>query len=82
MKSDPLFRIQMNPIEHFHDEPDFDLQAGLLKHLAGNSRFERLAELEPPSGESPTTGERLESALDEHNLAVLDDDAANADDGL
>lgn len=82
VKADPAIRCHAQPIEHFDDGADLDVEASLLAHLADDGRIERFAELDGPAGQTPFPFERLLSAPNEQYGFAVHDDSADADDGV
>ena len=63
------------------DRSDLHFEPGLFAHLASDPGFERLPQFQGAARKAPLPGQRFELALNQDDVALVDDHGANADDG-
>src|SRR3954465_1682258 len=78
VKLHPPVSIPRNPIEHFDNRTDLDVQAGLFAHLACDARLEGLTRFYRPARDTPLPRQRLGSTTHEYDARAIDNDRADA----
>jgi hypothetical protein len=71
----------VDAIEHLEKRTDLDLQPGFFLDLPTYSVDQCFAEFDTSARQGPLALAGLMTALDDQGFAVLDDDAADTDDG-
>ena len=73
--------VRKYPIKNFNELKYAHLKASFFAQFASNALLEGFSELQCPAWNGPLATERLAAAADQQSTAMVNDHAANADDG-
>jgi hypothetical protein len=77
----PRCVIRKYPVKDFNEVEDAHLKASFFAQFARNALLERFPELQCPAWYRPFAAERFAAAANQQSAAVVDDHAADTDDG-
>ena len=82
MVLDPSVGRAVHAVEHLDEGTHAHLEPRFLEHLARQSGFERLAELDRATRKTPFPFQGRMPTLDEKHAAAVNDHCPDTDDGL
>jgi hypothetical protein len=77
----PRYVVRKYPVKDFNELEDAHLKTSFFVQFACNALLKRFPELQCPSWYRPFAAERFAAAANQQSAAVVDDHAADTDDG-